>query len=324
MSNKQAWIEFWLLGLIWGSSFLFIRVAVQQLPSFEVVFIRTAIAAIGLTAVVYLRGKRMPTHWNGIRPLVILGVFNTVFPFALITWGEQSIDSGLAAVLQATAALFTLVIAHFTFADERITPRKIGGLVVGFIGVVILASLSWKDGQIVTGSLFGQLAIVAASFFYGLGGAYSRKIVSGRLDPIVTAAGAMTTAAIITGVITFIAPLFGGEAPVAPVDMQPDVLFSAVTLGLLNTWVAYMIFYPIIGILGAARTSMVTYVVPAVGLALGAIFLKEVVDFRLLLGAALIIGGIGIVNLRLADWIRRFFKKEETLPRPTEAKDAVG
>jgi drug/metabolite transporter (DMT)-like permease len=324
MSNKQAWIGFWLLGLIWGSSFLFIRIAVRQLPPFEVVFIRTAMAAVGLIAVVYLRGKRMPTDWNSLRPLVILGIFNTVFPFALITWGEQSIDSGLAAVLQATAALFTLVIAHFTFADERITPRKIGGLIVGFIGVVLLSSLSWKDGQIVTSSLTGQLAIVVASFFYGLGGAYSRKVVSGRLDPIVTAAGAMTTAAVITGFAMFLAPSFGGEAPVAPTAMESDVLFSAVTLGLLNTWVAYMIFYPIIGILGAARTSMVTYVVPAVGLVLGAVFLKEVVDIRLLLGALLIIGGIGIVNLRLVDLARSLFKKEETLPGPSEAKDAVG
>jgi drug/metabolite transporter (DMT)-like permease len=323
MSTKQAWIGFWLLGLIWGSSFLFIRVAVEQLPPFEVVFIRTAIAAVGLTIVVYARGKRMPTNWDNIRPLIILGIFNTVFPFALITWGEQSIDSGLASVLQATAALFTLVIAHFSFADEHITPRKIGGLIVGFLGVVILSSLSWKDGQIVTGSLAGQLAIVAASFFYGFGGVYSRKVVSGRIDPFVTAAGAMTTAAIITGVMMLLAPSFGGQAPVAPADMHSNVLFAAVTLGLFNTWIAYMIFYPIIPILGAARTSMVTYIVPAVGLTLGAVFLKEVVDIRLLIGAALIIGGIGIVNLRVVDLVKGLLKKNEPLPQPVEANDAA-
>jgi drug/metabolite transporter (DMT)-like permease len=305
MSTKKAWTGFWLLGLIWGSSFLFIRIAVEQLPPFEVVFIRTAIAAIGLIAVVYLTGKRMPTTWQDIRPLVILGIFNTVFPFALITWGEQSIDSGLAAVLQASAAFFTLIIAHFAFADERITAKKIGGLLVGFIGVCVLASRSWQDGEIVTGDLLGQLAIIAASFFYGFGGVYSRKVVSGRIDPFVTAAGAMTTAAVITGIMMMIAPYFGGQAPVAPSDMQSNVLFAAVTLGLLNTWVAYMIFYPIIPVLGAARTSMVTYVVPAVGLLLGAIFLDEVIDARLLLGAALILAGIGIVNLRFPNLFRR-------------------
>lgn len=321
MSTKQAWIGFFLLGLIWGSSFLFIRIGVKQLGPFEVVFIRTGIAAVGLTLVAYARGYRLPTHRDGIRDLLILGVVNTVIPFALITWGEQSIDSGLAAVLQATAALFTLVIAHFAFADEHITAKKIGGLVVGFIGVIILVSQSWKDGQIVTGSLAGQLAIVVASFFYAIGGTYSRKVLKKGIAPIIAAAGAMITTAFISGVLMVIAPAFEGAKIVLPGDMQTDVLFAVLTLGLLNTFVAYIIFYSIIPILGAARTSMVTYVVPAVGLALGAIFLKEVVDFRLLLGALLIIGGIGIVNLRLVDMAKGMFKKTEpetTLPQPVD------
>ena len=156
MTKKQAWIGFWVLGAIWGSSFLFIRIGVEQLPPFEVVFIRTAIAAVGLLMTVYARGLRMPSNWDGIRPLVILGVGNTVIPFALITWGEQSIDSGLAAVIQASAALFTLIVAHFSFEDEHITAKKIGGLVIGFLGVVVLASRSWQDGQIVTGNLLGN------------------------------------------------------------------------------------------------------------------------------------------------------------------------
>ncbi len=321
MSTKQAWIGFFLLGLIWGSSFLFIRIGVEQLGPFEVVFIRTAIAAIGLTLVAYARGYRLPTHFDGIRDLLILGVVNTVIPFALITWGEESIDSGLAAVLQATAALFTLVVAHFAFADEHITAKKIGGLVVGFIGVIILVSQSWKDGQVATGSLAGQLAIVAASFFYAIGGTYSRQVLKKGIAPIIAASGAMITTAIISGVLMVIAPSFGGANIVMPNEMQSNVLFAVLMLGLLNTFVAYIIFYSIIPILGAARTSMVTYVVPAVGLALGAIFLKEVVDIRLLLGAALIIGGIAIVNLRLTEMAKWVFKKnqpETTLAQPVD------
>jgi drug/metabolite transporter (DMT)-like permease len=319
MSNKQAWIGFFVLGLIWGSSFLFIRIGVEQLGPFEVVFIRTGIAAIGLTLVAYARGKRLPMHWDGIRDLMILGVVNTVIPFAFITWGEKSIDSGLAAVLQATAALFTLVVAHFAFTDERITIKKIGGLVVGFVGVIILVSQSWKDGQIVTGSLTGQLAIVVASFFYAIGGTYSRQVLKKGIEPIIAAAGAMITTAIASGVLMLIAPALGGANIVMPAEMQSNVLFAVVILGLLNTFIAYIIFYSIIPILGAARTSMVTYVVPAVGLALGAVFLKEVVDFRLLLGAALIFTGIGIVNLRWVDMARGLFKKNEiVLSQPVD------
>lgn len=312
MSKKQAWIGFWLLGVIWGSSFLLIRVAVRELTPFEVVFIRTAIAAVGLLIVAYAQGKRLPTHWVGIRDLMILGVFNTVIPFALITWGEKSVESGLASVLQGTAALFTLVIAHFAFVDERINLQKLAGLALGFIGVVLLASRSWQDGQLVQSDLEGQLAIVIASLFYGLGGTYGRKVMQRGIEPIITAAGAMLTSAIVTGVIVFVPALFNGLNPAVEGAAQPalfaisspDVLLAAVVLGLLNTFIAYIIFYSILRQLGAARTSMVTYIVPAVGVTLGAIFLNEIVDFRLLLGAALIIGGIGVVNLRFGTWLK--------------------
>ncbi len=137
MSNRMAWGGFWLLALIWGSSFLFIRIGVEQLPAFQLVFLRTLIAAVGLNVVVALRGQRLPTDWAGVRDLVFLGVVNTVLPFALITWGETKIESGLASVLQGTVALFTLAIAHFAFADERFSARKAAGLVVGFLGGVV-------------------------------------------------------------------------------------------------------------------------------------------------------------------------------------------
>lgn len=308
MTKQRAWIGFWILALIWGSSFLFIRISVEQLTTFQVVFIRTGIAAIGLNIVAYMRGKRLPTDWKGIRDLLILGIVNTVFPFVLITWGEKSIESSLAAILQGTAALFTMVVAHFVFVDERMTPRKILGLVIGFIGVVILASRS-TEGEVVqtdaTLHLLGQLAIVAASFCYALGGTYSRTAIQNRLEPIVAAAGAMTVTAIITGILTYVSPLMGGPQPTPISDLTPRVLTAIFALGFVNTFIAYIIFYSLIPALGAARTSMVTYVIPAVGLILGAIFLSEPVDFSLILGAVLIVGSIGIVNLKIGNLFRR-------------------
>jgi len=308
VTKQRAWIGFWILALIWGSSFLFIRISVEQLTTFQVVFIRTGIAAIGLNIVAYMRGKRLPTDWKGIRDLLILGIVNTVFPFVLITWGEKSIESSLAAILQGTAALFTMVVAHFVFVDERMPPRKILGLVIGFIGVVILASRS-TEGEVVqtdaTLHLLGQLAIVAASFCYALGGTYSRTAIQNRLEPIVAAAGAMTVTAIITGILTYVSPLMGGPQPTPISDLTPRVLTAIFALGFVNTFIAYIIFYSLIPALGAARTSMVTYVIPAVGLILGAIFLSEPVDFSLILGAVLIVGSIGIVNLKIGNLFRR-------------------
>ena len=308
MTTKRAWLGFWILSFIWGSSFLFIRIGVEQLPPFQLVFIRTGIAAVGLNIVVYLRGKRLPVDRRSIGDLLFLGIVNTVVPFALITWGEIHIESGLASVLQGTAALFTLVVAHFTLADERITLRKLVALLIGFLGVVVLAGRSRGPevgGTDSTWHLLGQVAIMAASFCYALGGVYGRKAMQNRMEPIVTAAGALTVAAIASGVIAYAAPALAGGSPIAFSQLTPRVLGAVLALGFLNTFAAYLIFYSLIAALGAARTSMVTYVIPAVGLVLGAIFLDELVDLRLIVGAILILASIAIVNLKPTSLFQR-------------------
>ncbi|MEZ5286452.1 MAG: EamA family transporter [Vicinamibacterales bacterium] len=298
VSPGRAWFGFWLLTLIWGSSFLFIRIGVEELTTFQLVFYRTGIAAVGLGAVVLARREPLPSG-RAARDVVFLGVINTVLPFGLITWGERFIESGLAALLQATAALFTLVIAHFMFADERITPRKVLGLLFGFAGVVVLATRSGGEHVEVAERdyLLGQLAIVLASLCYAVGGTYSRRAIQKRLTPIVVAAGTMTVTAVITGILAWTAPLLGAAAPTPLGALSTRTIGAILALGIVNTFVAYLIFYSIIQTLGAGRASMVTYAIPAVGLGLGALFLDEPVDARLLVGAVMIVGSIGIVNL---------------------------
>lgn len=297
--NRQAWAAFWLIGLIWGSSFLLIRVGVRELRPIEVVFIRTAIAAVGLCAVIWWRGIRFPTDWPNIRALGIIGLGNVVAPFALISWGEQYITSGMAAVMQSTAALFTLVIAHLAFADERMTMRKVVGLLIGFIGVIVLFSgeLLGAEGSVedVNLSLLGQLAIVGASFFYATFTTYSRKIIQGTVEPVVMAGGTMVVAAVATAPFALLGE--GGFRPFSG-TVSSDVLWAVIVLGVLNTFIAYLFYYFVVRELGAARASMVTYIVPFVGVVLGALLLSEQVGVTLIIGAALIFTGIAIVNLR--------------------------
>ena len=217
--------------------------------------------------------------------------------------------------MQGTAALFTLIVAHFAFADERITIRKLVGLLIGFLGVVILAGRSTGNtsaGSDATLHLLGQVAIMVASLCYALGGAYSRKAMQQRMEPIVVSTGAMTVAAVTTGIIAYAAPLVGGAAPVNFGQLEPRVLGAILALGLVNTFVAYLIFYSLVAALGAARTSMVTYVIPAIGLLLGAFFLGEQIDFRLIIGAILIISSIGIVNLNLTALFKWFVGRSTT------------
>lgn len=308
MTKQRAWAGFWILSLVWGASFLFIRIGVEQLSTFQLVFYRTGIAAVGLAIVAAFRGKSAPRDWASIRDLLILGIVNTVLPFALITWGEKTIDSGLASVLQATAALFAAIVAHFAFQDERLSTKKVIGLAVGFLGVIVLASRSGDDDVAATGGhlhLLGQLAVVVASFCYAIGGMHSRRAIQNRLDPIIAACGAMTVTAVITGVIAYGLPLVGGPAPAPIASLTPRVLWSILALGTVNTFVAYLIFYSIIPILGVSRVAMCTYVIPVVGLVLGALVLNEVVDVRLLIGSVLIVGSVGIVNLDLKGLLRR-------------------
>ena len=296
---ERAWVGFWLVAVIWGSSFLFIRIGVEQLSTFQLVFLRTGIAAVGLNLVAYARGKRLIADAAGARDILVLGVVNTVLPFALITWGERYIESGLASVLQGTVALFTTIVAHWVFVDERLHRRKVAGLAIGFLGVLLLTSGSPSAATSTTDArlhVLGQLAVVAASFCYALGGVYGRKAIQRSLDPLVAAAGAMTVTAVISGVAAYVVPLLGGAPPTPLADLTPRVLAAIVMLGVLNTFVAYLIFYSIIETLGAGRSSLVTYVIPAVGLLLGALVLDEPVGVRLLVGATLIVGSVAIAR----------------------------
>jgi drug/metabolite transporter (DMT)-like permease len=288
--NRGAWAAFWLVGLIWGSSFMLIRVGVHELRPAEVVFIRTAIASVGLLGVIAARRVPFPRDARTLGALGVIGLGNVVVPFLLISWSEQFITSGLAAVLQSTAALFTLVIAHWMFADERMTAQKIIGLLVGFGGVVVLFA-----GEIGgENSLAGMLGLVLASLCYAVFTSLSRRLLRGNVAPVVVAGSTLTVGALATAPLAFLTG--GGFTPLESVSS--DTLAAMAILGLLNTFVAYLFYYFIVRELGAARASMVTYVVPIVGVILGAVFLREPVGLTLLLGGGLIFGGIGIVNLR--------------------------
>lgn len=295
--NRAAWISFWILGFIWGSSFLLIRIGVDEMSATQLVLFRTSIAAIFLNIVLYLRGKRLPTDWPTVRALIIIGIGNATIPYTFISLGEQVISSGMAAVLQATASLFTLVIAHFAFSDERITRKKLIGLVVGFSGVIALSSNSIEGGQIDGEMLLGQLAIVAASLFYATFITYSRKVLKRDIEPLVISASTFIAASLCAVVFVLLEPVFGGRAFVPIDQLSSDALLTAFSLGFVNTFIAYMFFYFIIRELGAFRASMVTYVVPVVGLVLGWQLLDETVTASMLLGAGLIFTGIAIINL---------------------------
>lgn len=297
--KSWAWAAFWTVGIIWGSSFLLIRVGVESLSPAQLVLIRTGIAALGLNAVMLLRGRRWPRDGATLRALVVIGVGNTVLPYFLISVGEQTVPSGLASVIQATVPFFSLAMAHFAFTDERISTRKVAGIVFGFTGIIVLSSRSLTDGRSIEDLFLGQMAIIAASFCYASATVYSRSVLKTRVEPIVVATTVMTFGALVSPLFVLLEPALGGRAWVPLGDVGSDALLVAFALGFFNTFIAYLFFYFIVQELGAFRATMVTYIVPVVGLLLGWLVLDEVIDSLLLLGAALIFTGIAIINLRL-------------------------
>ncbi len=287
----KEWGAFTILGLVWGASFLWIKIAVQEIGPFTLVAFRLLFGLVGLLVVMRLQRQSFPRDRRVLLAFLFMGVFNTAIPFTLISWGETKIDSGLASILNGTVPLFTIVIAHFWLHDDKITLPRIAGLIVGFIGVVVLVSRGIGPAGL-TLNLWGQLAVIGGSICYATAITFSRRYLRGQ-PPVVQS----TMILLIADALMWIA------TPIAERPFQlpalPVTWFAIAWLGLLGSCLAYLLFFFLINAWGPTRASLVTYVFPVIGLILGIIFLNEVADWSLIVGSLLIVGGIVVVNLKL-------------------------
>ena len=276
-----------ILGTLWGSSYLFIKVTVAEVPALTLVAGRLLLAALLMAGLLRLLKLAMPRERRVWKHYAVLGLINMALPFSLITWGEQHISSGLASLLTSTLPIFTVLLAHFVSSDERITPHKLLGVGLGFLGVGILI---WPDlQQGLKANLLGELAVVAASLSYAAGTLYARDRLRGQA-PLTSAAGQITMAA------AFMAPL--SLLIDRPFDLSPShpALASWVGLALLGTIVAYIMYFTLLARNSATFVSTVTYIVPVSGLLLGALVLDEPLSSNLLISLALILTGVLLVR----------------------------
>lgn len=283
------WIVFGLLGLFWGTSYLFIKIGVETLPTFTLIAGRLGIGSLLLAAVVYSRRVPLPRDRRTYGHLLMLALINIVVPFTLITWGERSIESALAAILNSSVPLFTIVFAALLFHDEPITVNRLVGLLVGFGGVVLLTSrgLGGASGA----SVPGELAMIGASISYAAGNVYARRNVRG-LNPTVPAFFQVFLSFLIVATLAVVV-----DRPWT-VAWRPDGVFAIAWLGIFGSGLAYLAFYHLLKVWGSTRSSLVAYLLPIVGIVAGFLVLGETVDARILLGTALVIGGVGLVNSR--------------------------
>jgi len=286
--KPKDWVLFLALGLIWGSSFLWIKIAIREVDAFTLVGWRLLFGTLGMVAVILVRRPSLPRAWQTWASLALLGIINTALPFVLISWGEKSIDSAVASVLNSTVPLFTLVLAHFILHDEPITARKAVGLLIGFGGIVVLMARDLDAGVLRAGAL-GQLAVLLAALLYASASVFARRTMR-EVSPLVQAFIPMA----IADVLVWTAATQVGDPGRLPAISLTWV--ALLWLGLLGSCVAYLLFYNLLHSVGATRTTMVTYVFPVVGVTLGVLFLNELADWHLLAGAALVVASLAVVN----------------------------
>jgi drug/metabolite transporter (DMT)-like permease len=281
-----AWL--FILGGLWGSSYLFIKVAVAEVPPLTLVAGRLVLAAAILWVVLLAARQAMPRSRRLWAAFAVMGLLNGAVPYSLIFWSEQYISSGLASLLQATMPLFTVLMGHFLLRDERLTAGRVAGVVLGFVGVGLLMLPDLRQGA--HANLLGQLAMVASSVSYAGAALFARSRLRGQ-PALVSTTGQLTMGAI------WIVPLslLVGGLQLKGLPSLP-ALASWLGLTILGTVIAYVIYFRLIERTSAAFTSTVTYIIPVFGLILGALVLNEPLSLTLLVSLGLILAGVLLVR----------------------------
>ena len=274
------------VGTIWGASFLFIKVALERAAPIEVAADRLVLGALVLLAAVALRGRPLRLNPQLLVRVSVMALLSNVVPFALIAWAEVHIDSGVASVLNSTMPLFTGLFAAAFLAEEDLSRGRLAGLIAGFAGVAVLGGGDILHAR--ESALLGQLAVVAAAACYGAGGVYARTLLRTE-DPLSLSALQVTLGAV------FAIPIALAWAGAPDFSLGVKAWLSLAALGALGTGLAYVAYFWLVDNTGSVRASLVTYIIPPVGLLLGWAVLDERIGLNALLGAALIAVGVASV-----------------------------
>ncbi|MEJ8571168.1 DMT family transporter [Microbaculum marinum] len=290
------WASIVMLSILWGGSYFFVGVAVADINPFLIVFGRVAIGALVLGCAVRLAGVRMPMTVAYWRPLFMMSILNNIVPWTLITWGQTEIASGLAAILNATTPLFTVVLANRFTADEKLTPGKIAGIAIGIAGVVVLIGPDALQG--LGTAILAQVAMLLASFPYAMSSVFARRFHD--RPPVASAAGQM-----ICSTVLMVPPVLAFAPPWAQAVPGPASIAAILCLGVLSTAFGYLLVFRILRSAGATNFSLVTFLLPVTAVVLGYMLLGERLDPRVFAGAGLIGLGLAAIDGRPAAMLRR-------------------
>ncbi|MEA3081072.1 MAG: hypothetical protein QOD54_740 [Sphingomonadales bacterium] len=290
--NRADWGVLVALALIWGGAFFFIHVAVHQIPTLTYVWLRLTIAASALWLYVIWKGDPVGLPRSVWGAIVVLALLNNVIPFTLFGWGQTRIAVGLASILNATTPIWGVVVAHLYTHDERMSPRKLAGVILGFAGVALMIGPSILES--LGGNTLAKLACVAAALCYAVAGVWARRFRKIGLPPVAVANGQLTAGALVMLPVALLVdhpwhgpvPTLGGWAAIS-------------ALAVLCTAFAYILYFRLIDRAGATNALLVTLLVPPVAILLGALFLGETLAPQNFVGLALIALGLAAIDARV-------------------------
>ncbi|MEZ3159841.1 DMT family transporter [Microbacterium sp. BWT-B31] len=290
-SNTAIAVQFTLAGVVWGSSFLFMKVALTGLAPAQVVWSRLVLGALALGLFVAIRREALPRSLRVWGHMTVLAVTFCVVPFLLFSWAQQYVTSGLASIYNATTPIMTAIMAALVLRVEKLGLGQIAGIALGIVGVVVIIA-PWQ-GLDLSQSLVAQFAILGATACYGFSLAYMRRFVSD------TGMSAVMFSFLNIGIAAAIMLVASPALILTPVELDPWIVASVVLLGCLGTGVAYIWNQNVVRAWGPTRASTITYLTPVVGVALGILILGEHLTWNEPVGALVVFLGILLAQNRL-------------------------
>ena len=304
--NRGDWLILGILAVIWGGAFFFIGVAVRHVPPLTYVWLRLTIAAAAMWFYLYVKGQKLGLPRQVWVSILLLALLNNALPFTLFGWGQTHIASGLASILNATTPIWGVVVAHVLTHDERMTPRKIAGVLLGFGGVAtmigpsLLASLGT--------SALAQLACVTASLSYALAAVWARRFRRMGVSPLSVTTGQLTAGALMMLPLSILV-----DQPWTH-PFPPLTAWGAIAaLALFCTAFGYVLYFRLIETSGATNALLVTLLVPPVAIVLGALFLNETLAVQDFLGLGLIALGLAAIDGRVLSLLKVPARRPQTI-----------
>jgi drug/metabolite transporter (DMT)-like permease len=287
-----------VLSLLWGGSFFFVGIAVRELPPLSIVVTRVTLAAMALAFVVHVSGVGLPRTRAAWAAFLVMGLFNNVVPFTLIVWGQSHIASGVASIFNAATPLFTVLVAHALTEDEKVTPGRLCGVVVGLVGVaVMIGEAAWQAFGV---AILAQFAMLLAALSYAFGGVYGRRFRAMGIAPLATATGQVTASSLV-----LLPVMLAVDRPWTLPVPSTAAASALVALALVSTALAYIIYFRILATAGATNLLLVTFLIPISAIVLGVFILGETLTATHLAGMALIGIGLAAVDGRPWRWLWR-------------------